>query len=435
MMIGNHNLRTLCELFLLIAFIQPVMAQTPLDSILVVPMVSQNMAGTDPVLRFSFQGTGSVMPLSTIEPPTVVNSQYVTFNAQGELFVANRHDNFNYGSISRFKFNDDGSFAPNGVITGNGLIGVHGIAFSPSGELFANSLVYGAISRFLFDANGNAIPNGKLMVQPGIQGLAFNGEGEMFFPNQWTNRIYRYRFDASGNPVANGTIPTGSWGGGGISFNPSGEMFVADFDGYIHRFLFNANGNAVPNGTITSPIKFVAGVTFSQSGEMFLTGQQSSTIYRYLFDVNGNAVPHGSVSTSKIGFGMPAIYPSALSNQPCPEGALPNLSAGITKKSGAKNLRSWAITLSNKSGCSAENAQIDSLMLTQTFGSACTPVITSPLSFPLGVGNIPAESKASGTSTLDFTGCPNNARFKATIPFSSNNGEVNGSKTLNNQFR
>jgi hypothetical protein len=119
----------------------------------------------------------------------------------------------------------------------------------------------------------------------------------------------------------------------------------------------------------------------------------------------------------------------------CEEGGLPNLSAAITKKTGTQNIRLWTISLANKSGCPAENAQIDTLTLAQTAGSACTPVITNPPAFPLGVGNIPAVPQASGSVTLDFTGCPNKARFKAIIPFSSNNSTVTGSKTFNNQFR
>ncbi len=119
----------------------------------------------------------------------------------------------------------------------------------------------------------------------------------------------------------------------------------------------------------------------------------------------------------------------------CEIGGLPKLSVGITQKSGNQNARLWKLSIANTSYCPAENAQIDGLVLTQIAGTACTPVITSPLSFPLGVGNIAVGAQASGTVTLNFTGCPNNSRFKATIPFSSNNGQVNGSKTLNNQFR
>ncbi len=117
------------------------------------------------------------------------------------------------------------------------------------------------------------------------------------------------------------------------------------------------------------------------------------------------------------------------------ESSLPELSALISSKSGAQNARSWSLNIANKGSCPAENAQIDSLVLTQTAGAVCTPIISNPLSFPLGVGDIPAGAQASGTATINFTGCPNNARFKATIPFSSNNGIVSGSKTLNNQYR
>lgn len=129
-----------------------------------------------------------------------------------------------------------------------------------------------------------------------------------------------------------------------------------------------------------------------------------------------------------------AIYLAGSAGMCC-EGVLPNLSALISSKFGTQNARSWSLTIANKGSCPAENAQIENLVLTQTAGAACTPVISSPLSFPLGVGNIPAGAQASGTATINFTGCPNNARFKTTISFSSNNGAVTGSKTLNNQFR
>jgi hypothetical protein len=117
------------------------------------------------------------------------------------------------------------------------------------------------------------------------------------------------------------------------------------------------------------------------------------------------------------------------------DGVIPKLSALIANKSGPQNARLWTIALTNKSYCPAENAQIDGLTLTQTYGATCAPIISTPASFPLGVGNILPSSTASGTVTVDFTGCPNNARFSATIPFSANSGAASGSKTLNNQFR
>ncbi|OHX36234.1 hypothetical protein BJL95_10660 [Methylomonas sp. LWB] len=119
----------------------------------------------------------------------------------------------------------------------------------------------------------------------------------------------------------------------------------------------------------------------------------------------------------------------------CQVGELPELSANISKKSGTQSARIWTISLGNDSRCPAENAQIDALNLTQVAGAACTPTVTTPASFPLGVGNIPAGAQVSGTASINFNGCPNVARFKVSIPFSSNDGEVSGSKTLTNQFR
>lgn len=113
----------------------------------------------------------------------------------------------------------------------------------------------------------------------------------------------------------------------------------------------------------------------------------------------------------------------------------PPLSALITGKTGAQNARAWTVTLANSGPGTAGNAQINGLALTQTFGPACTPVVTSPASFPLPVGTIPAGGSASGNVGIDFTGCTVTSRFSATIPFSSNGGLSTGSKILNNQFR
>jgi hypothetical protein len=288
--------------------------------------------------------------------------------------VGNRHDNFNRGSISRFKLNHDGSFTPNGTMTGNGLIGVHGVAFSPSGELFADSHVYGTVSRFLFDANGHAVPNGMFTIAGGLQGLAFNAAGELFVANQWTRLIYRFHFDASGHPVANGTIPA-DFGSGpaGIAFSPAGELFVPDFDGRVWRFQFNAQSQAVPNGSIAAPMARVLGVAFSQAGEMFVTGLESSTLYRYLFDANGNAVPNGEITTSEVGLGVPAIYDSS---------ELPGLPLEVTAVSPAALRLTWQDKSSSERGFRIQSKEGD-----------CRS--TNPW-------ETRADVSANGTNTADF---------------------------------
>lgn len=117
------------------------------------------------------------------------------------------------------------------------------------------------------------------------------------------------------------------------------------------------------------------------------------------------------------------------------DGLPTDLSALINQKTGSQGARLWSLSLNNKSHCPTENAQIDVLSLTQTYGPACTPVVTGFESCPLGLGNILAKSTASGTVIIDFTGCSNFTRFDATITYSANKGAISGSKTLHNQFR
>jgi len=110
-----------------------------------------------------------------------------------------------------------------------------------------------------------------------------------------------------------------------------------------------------------------------------------------------------------------------------------SLSGLIMGTSGPQSARAWTITLSNAGPGAANTAQINSLTLTQTGGAACSPAITS--TFPVSVGNIAPASSGSGAVTINFTGCPNNARFTTTFTFSANAGAVTGSRTLYNQFQ
>jgi hypothetical protein len=92
---------------------------------------------TRPVLCFTFVGTGPLTQLQSIPADLVGLVPYAAFNGEGELFLTNRYDGIN-GSISRFKFDEDLHYIPNGTITSTYLGDVHGLAFSSSsGELFA----------------------------------------------------------------------------------------------------------------------------------------------------------------------------------------------------------------------------------------------------------------------------------------------------------
>jgi hypothetical protein len=127
--------------------------------------------------------------------------------------------------------------------------------------------------------------------------------------------------------------------------------------------------------------------------------------------------------------------------QPIAQNALGNfagpttMAGNITSKVGLSNARVWTFTLTNNGPAAAMGVQINSMNLTQTFGAACTPVVSMPAAFPLSVGSIAPAGSDSTAITINFTGCPANARFTANISFSANSGTVTGTVIRYNQFQ
>jgi hypothetical protein len=229
---------------------------------------------------------------------------HVVFNSQGELFVSNRHGNVGggVGSIARFTFDAAGNFFAHGSITGNSLEAVHGLAFSPAGELFAANYFNKMISRFLFDLQGNPIPNGTIATGEANQGLVFASNGELF-TTHGSSIVKRWVFDpVTGAAIPNGvfTVP-GSSRLHGLTFSPRGELFISDPDtNLVSRFLFLGTGNPVSNGSITVPAGPL-GVAFSSAGELFVTSHFVGGISRFLFDGGGKAIPNGFIPTPSLG--------------------------------------------------------------------------------------------------------------------------------------
>ncbi len=113
------------------------------------------------------------------------------------------------------------------------------------------------------------------------------------------------------------------------------------------------------------------------------------------------------------------------------------LSGIVTGKSGPSNARQWNIALTNNGPGIAYNAQLFLLMFAQTFGTACTapPVRLSPAVLPASLGTQSPGSGAAVPVTLDFSGCPANARFTVSLGYMSNGGASGGVISLVNQFQ
>ena len=294
------------------------------DYMLVVPNEAPGQSYVArPVLRFFFEGTGPLSQLPSIPADLVGLVPYAAFNAEGELFLTNRQNPQN-GSISRFKFDENLNYIPNGTITDT-YGDTHGLAFNGSGELFTVDTYSGIISRFVFGADGTAISNGLIIPDPtrpsyNSHGLAFSQNGELFISHAYnTLGIHRYLIDPSnGSATFNGqfSIP-GANRYSGLTFSSNGELFVADqYSGTprVWRYKF-VDGNPVLNGSIQIvPAGDPIGVAFSPEGELFVTGGWSGGIWRFLFDNAGNAIPNGYTST--VPLGGPAITSVTVNQSP-----------------------------------------------------------------------------------------------------------------------
>jgi hypothetical protein len=113
------------------------------------------------------------------------------------------------------------------------------------------------------------------------------------------------------------------------------------------------------------------------------------------------------------------------------------LAASISAKTGVAADRVWTVTVTNGGPGIAYDARVYGVMLTQTYGTACTamPVGLSPPMFPVTLGTLAAGGSAQTAVAFNFSGCPSTARFTASIGYMSNGGWSVGLISLANQLQ
>ena len=159
------------------------------------------------------------------------------------------------------------------------------------------------------------------------------------------------------------------------------------------------------------------GLALDQNGFAYVTGYTGSTDW---------PTTAGPLSTANGGFFLAKF---ALNQVVAPN----TLGGIISDKSGPANARDWTISIANGGPGTAVAAQLNSFALVQTAGAACTPVINSPLAYPVAAGNIPANTSANLHVLIDFSTCAATARFTASASFTA--GSRSGSFSLFNQYR
>jgi hypothetical protein len=390
-----------------------------------------NTANEADVLRFTGKKSDDLVEIELIPWNLLNDPSHVAFDAVGELFVANRHGNVlePIGTIARFKFDAKGNYIADGVISGNSLQAVHGLAFAPTGELFAANLGNYLISRFLFDAGGSVIANGTFNTGALYnQGLAFSATGELFSTTGDSGVVRRWKFDSTGAVTSNGsfTIP-GATGLHGLTFSESGELFVGDiYQNQVYRYNFDDTGNPISNGQIPIP----GGPhtpAFSPSGELFVTSHFSGLISRFVFDEFGNAISNGSTQTETTLGGLAIWSPQKGGGKPKSSGRGDSLP--VTAETVVDAIDSLPETLlvpcnfviippggNLELGC--PNGWLLNFPRSDLVVSSATP---TSFSYSLNVntsGSIPVSSSVAGSCTLTF-GTPTGVPVTGTATFSS----------------
>ena len=120
--------------------------------------------------------------------------------------------------------------------------------------------------------------------------------------------------------------------------------------------------------------------------------------------------------------------PVAYFNIATPESTL---TASLTAKFGQSSTRQWTLAIKNPNATASNNTTVNSFALTQTAGSTCTPIVSTPLP---PVGRIPGRGSSSFVNVpIDFSACPADALFTLTATVSGNDGAARGTLTLADQ--
>jgi hypothetical protein len=86
---------------------------------------------------------------------------------------------------------------------------------------------------------------------------------------------------------------------------------------------------------------------------------------------------------------------------------------------GTRTTRTLTISATNGTVGPAYSTQINGLTLTQDSGAPCTPQISAPGAFPVGLGDIAPGATASASFTINTGGCNPSAEFILKVPWSS----------------
>jgi hypothetical protein len=216
----------------------------------------------------------------------------------------------------------------------------------------------------------------------------------------------------------------------GSSLNPRNMIMIADptqsalnLTGLFRtEYLLTTQAIPISGGTATGDGWYTAGSTAGVTA----TPNPGFTFAGFSGGLTGTVTPRLTVMN-----GPKTVTANFAMTPPA------TMTGVVSAKAGNSNNRQWTISLTNNGPGIAYGAQVFVLAFAQTFGTTCTslPVRLSPVTLPGSIGTLNVGQSAGMPITLDFTGCPANARFTVNIGYMSNGGASGGQIQLVNQFQ
>ena len=318
---------------------------------------------------------------------------------------------------------------PTAVANGN-QVKVHQTSSATPGAVTIATLTIGGVSG-TFSVTTAAVLTQQVTITTSPAGLSFIADGVTYTSPRtftWTQGSSHAIATTSSQAGAAGTRYTlTSWSDGGVLSHtiivpPTTTTYTANFR---TEYLLTTAASPVAAGTV-SP---VTGNWYPAGAIVPVKAFTNAGWYSFV-SWSGTVANSSNVATTVTITGPQSIIVN-FANSPLLTAAF---SAKSTLNALTLNVRTWGIKVSNSGLSTALATKLTGLTLTQTFGAACTPVIT-PTQFPLLLGDIIVGGSATGAVTIDFSSCAATARFTATLSYSSNSGTVIGSKGYANQFR
>lgn len=308
---------------------------TAATSVYVLQDPTSGSTGSGSILQFSANGTGSVLPTSTITGPPNTLFTGLDTDGTGNIYVGTTGAGI-AGDVREYASGSSGAATPVRTLPGGSttkIDSVNGLAVSPGGEIFL-SQDSGSIVAFSATATGSVAParyilgasqtGGGLSTIVVANAVAVDNADNLYVVNEGgpgLQPIVVFGPTATGNAPPLRTIGgpltlTSTSIVGGVATDSAGNLYVTAtsvsgpaanpvFAGSILVFAAGASGNVAPVRVITgaaTQLGPVLGIRVDAIGSVYVvtatTAAMTPTVLKFLATATGNVAPTSSFTSS-----------------------------------------------------------------------------------------------------------------------------------------